>query len=211
MCNIFPMENKIKINSKNEKKKILYWGCAASGKTTAIETLYNICNEGNSDFLPIGTLVKIGLKTGPTIYYDKATFQSKKRNNTHFHCFTSAGQNRFLPLRKKIFNGTDGVIFVVDSQRTRLQDNVNSLKELKRIAGKAFIKNIPMIVMLNKRDLDDLITVEEWISRMYNEGLFFSQDHTLRASNPLIFETIALYNINLNIYQIFNEMARMCV
>jgi hypothetical protein len=150
------------------------------------------------------------MKTGPTIYYDKATFQLKK-NNTEFHCFTSAGQNRFLPLRKKIFNGTDGVIFVVDSKRTRLQDNVDSLKELKRIAGNDFIKKIPMIVMLNKRDLDDLITVDEWISYMQDEGLFFDKIHTLRAFNPLVFETIALYDINLNIYKIFNEMSRMCV
>ena len=41
------------------------------------------------------------------------------------------------------------------------------------------------------------------------DALFFNQDHTLKASNPLIFETIALYSINLNIFQVFNEMARI--
>jgi GTPase SAR1 family protein len=196
---------------KNIYIKILYWGCATSGKTTAVDTLYNICREQDKDVVPTGNLVKIDMSSGATLYFDRGIFQSKKQKNIYFHCYTVAGQTRFQPLRKKVFMGTDGVIFVADSQRSRLQDNIDSLKELKRVAGEELIKKIPMLVMLNKRDLDDLLTIDEWESLMRDEGLLYERKHPLFDWNPIIYETVALYDINKNIYRIFSELSRRCV
>ncbi|MHA1820791.1 MAG: ADP-ribosylation factor-like protein [Promethearchaeota archaeon] len=193
--------------------KVLYWGPASGGKTTAVDTLYRICKEQSKDVVPTGNLTKIAMASGSTLYFDRGIFQSKKQSNIFFHCYTVAGQGRFEPLRKKVFVGTDGVIFVADSQRSRLQDNIDSLKELKRVAGDDLIKKIPLLVMLNKRDLEDqdLISEEEWESIMKEEGLVYEQSNELSLWNPIIFETVALYDKSKNIYRIFSEVARRCV
>ena len=212
------LEHKEEILELNELKvhkrinlKFVYWGCVSSGKTTAADTLYNLCKKQDGDFIPIGNLTKINMSSGATLYFDKGTFQFKIQKNIHFHYYTVAGQTRFRPLRKRIFNGTDGVIFVVDSQRSRLQDNIDSLKELKRVAGKSLIQKIPMLVMLNKRDLDDLISIDEWKSIMHREGLELEQCNSPFVRNPMIYETIALYNCKKNIYRVFNELSRRCL
>ncbi|MCP4763751.1 MAG: hypothetical protein GY870_18415 [archaeon] len=197
---------------KNIYIKILYWGPASGGKTTSVDTLYRLCNEDNKkNWKPTGNLTKIAMASGSTLYFDRGIFQSKKDKNVLFHTYTVAGQSRFSPLRKKVFAGTDGVIFVVDSQRSRLQDNLESLKELKRVAEGKLIKEIPLLVMLNKRDLDDLISVEEWENVMKEEGLILPPNDELYQWNPFIFQTIALYENAKNVYRIFSEVARRCV
>lgn len=197
---------------KNVYIKILYWGPASGGKTTAVDTLFNICLEQDKDVIPTGNLVKIDMSSGATLYFDRGIFQSRKETNIYFHCYTVAGQKRFQPLRKKVFIGTDGVIFVADSQRSRLQDNIDGLKELKRVADGDLIKKIPILVMLNKRDLEDLISVGEWEEVMRNEGLLLPQSNPLALWNPITYETVALHGQKQkNIYPIFSELARRCI
>lgn len=192
--------------------KILFWGPAAGGKTTAVDTLYRICKESEKDWIPTGNLVKIAMASGSTLYFDRGIFQARKQKNIFFHVYSVAGQARFSPLRKKVFAGTDGVIFVADSQKSRLQDNIESLKELKKVAEKdELIKKIPILVMLNKRDLPDIISVEEWEKIMKDEGLFFDNTSEYAMWNPLIYETVALYENAKNVYRIFSEVARRTV
>jgi len=198
-------------NQKQIFIKVLYWGPAAGGKTTAVDTLYRTCKEQNKELEPTGNLTKIAMASGSTLYFDRGIFQSKKQRNIFFHTYTVAGQSRFSPLRKKVFMGTDGVIFVVDSQKSRLHDNIESLKELKSVAEGMLIKKIPILVMLNKRDLPDIISVEEWEQIMKNEGLFFEQDSDYAMWNPIIYESIATFDNAKNVYRIFTEVARRCV
>ncbi len=191
--------------------KILYWGCAAGGKTTAVDTLYRVCSEQNKEVVPTGTLTKIAMASGSTLYFDRGIFQNKREKMLYYHVFTVAGQQRFGHNRKVLFEDTDGVIFVVDSQRNRLQDNIDSLKELKKVAEGKLISVIPLLVMLNKRDLEDTITLEEWEYQMREAGLFFEPSEPLGEWNPLIYETVALHNNAQNVYRIFSECARRCV
>ena len=66
--------------------------------------------------------------------------------------------------------------------------------------------------MLNKRDLDDLISVDEWEGIMKDEGLLLPQSHDLADWNPIIYETVALPGQKQkNIYPIFSELARRCI
>ena len=113
--------------------KILYWGMAGSGKTTVVDTLYRLTKEQKKDIEPTGNLTKIAMASGSTLYFDRGIFNSTKQRKVYYHVYTVAGQSRFSPLRKKIFKGTDGVIFVVDSQTHFFEDNIESLKELKNI------------------------------------------------------------------------------
>jgi mutual gliding-motility protein MglA len=200
----------VRINKAGEVfVKLLYWGCAGSGKTTAVDTLYRLTKETKTErFVPTGNLTKIAMASGSTLYFDRGIFQSKKQNKIFYHVYTVAGQTRFSPLRKKIFVGTDGVVFVFDAQKSRLNDNIESLKELKNVAKNNLISEIPLLVMVNKQDLPDAMKKSEVEKILEKEGLFHAPGHKLQSWNPIVYETIALYSNADNVYAVFSELAR---
>ena len=188
--------------------KILYWGMGGSGKTTIVDTLYQLTKEKKKDIRPTGNLTKISMASGSTLYFDRGIFQSTKSEKVFYHVYTVAGQTRFSPLRKKIFKGTDGVIFVVDSQTRYFEDNIESLRELKNIARDKLITEIPFLVMLNKQDLKEIISTEDFKQILVEEKLWHDPDNKLSLWNPIIYETCALYDQMKDVYRSFNECAR---
>ena len=191
--------------------KLLYWGMAGSGKTTIVDTLYRYTKENEEDIEPTGNLTKISMASGSTLYFDRGIFQStkqKSRGKVFYHVYTVAGQKRFSPLRKKIFKGTDGVIFTVDSQTNFLEDNIESLKELKNVTRGKLITEIPIIIMLNKQDLSEVIEEEDFKQVLKDEKLWYEQDHELHTWNPIIYKSCALYDQRENVYRAFTECAR---
>ncbi|MFX1320529.1 MAG: ADP-ribosylation factor-like protein [Promethearchaeota archaeon] len=191
--------------------KILYWGMASSGKTTIVDTLYRLTKEDEKDIKPVGNLTKISTASGATLYFDRGTFQStnqESRKNLTFHVYTVAGQRKFSPLRKKIYTGTDGVIFTVDSQTHLFEDNIESLKELKNMARGDLLTKIPLIVILNKQDLKNVIDIEDFKHVLKDENLWHEPDHELYHQNPIIYKTCALYEKRKNIYRSFYECVR---
>jgi len=188
--------------------KILYWGMGGSGKTTVVDSLYRLTKEQKKDIKPTGTLTKIAMASGQTLYFDRGIFQSTKQRKVFYHVYTVAGQSRFSPLRKKIFEGTDGVIFVVDSQTHFFEDNIESLKELKSITAGKLIKEIPLIVMANKQDLSEVISEEDFKQVLKDEKLWYEPDNKLSIWNPIIYKSCALYGQIKNVYRSFSECAR---
>ena len=182
-----------------------------SGKTTIVDTLYRLTKEQKKDITPTGNLTKISMASGSTLYFDRGIFQSTKQNKVYYHVYTVAGQSRFSPLRKKIFKGTDGVIFVVDSQTHFFEDNIEFLKELKLVTRGKLINEIPMIVMLNKQDLDDVIAVEDFQLILKDEKLWYEPGDKLYNWNPLIYTSCALFEQQKDVYRSFHECARRTV
>ena len=190
------------------QKKILYWGMYGSGKTTAVNTIYKLSQEQELDIKPIGELTKIERASGATLYFDRGIFQSTRNQEVFYHIFTVAGQKSFETLRKKIYQGTDGVIFVFDSQTHLIEDNIESLKELKNLTGDNLIKKIPFIVMANKQDLNNVVNGDRVKSILEEENLWYKTNESLNMWNPIIYNTCGLYNQRKNIYRSFSEVAR---
>ncbi len=188
--------------------KILYWGMGGSGKTTVVDTLYRLTKDQKTDIEPTGNLTKIAMASGSTLYFDRGIFQSTKQRKVFYHVYTVAGQSRFSPLRKKIFKGTDGVIFVVDSQTHFFEDNIESLKELKNITRGQLIREIPLILMINKQDLTEVIGEEDIKQVLKDEKLWFEPDNELYIWNPIIYKTCALFEKQKGIFRSFSECAR---
>ena len=195
--------------------KIVYWGMGGSGKTTILKTLYRITKENKKEIVPIGELQIIEKDNGATLYFDRGLFQSTKQNNVYFRVYTVVGREGFSPLRKKIFDKTndqtDAVILVVDSQTKFLKDNIESLLELKNMARNRLIKEIPMIVMLNKQDLDDVIDEEDFKLVLKDEKLWFEQENELYNWNPLIYTSCGIFERKKDIYRSFHECASRTV
>ena len=77
--------------------------------------------------------------------------------------YTVPGQVFYDASRKLILKGVDGVVFVADSQEARMDANVESLRNLEEnLVENGFdLKSIPYVLQFNKRDLGDIISVED--------------------------------------------------
>ena len=82
---------------------------------------------------------------------------------TRFHLYTVPGQVFYDASRNLILKGVDGVVFVADSQEERMDANIESLYNLEenlRVQGYDLV-NIPYVLQLNKRDLPNVIPVQD--------------------------------------------------
>ena len=188
--------------------KILYWGMAGSGKTTALKTLYWLTMEQKTDVVPVSELVNYDNNRGTTLYYDRCTFQSKKQKSIFYWVYTIPGRTSYYPIRKKIFEGTDGVLFVFDSRTRLLEENIESLKELRNITRDKLDKDIPLIILLNKQDLENTIGVEDFKQILIKEKIWSENNHKLNIKDLSLFDTCALYDDRKNIYNSFYECTR---
>lgn len=192
--------------------KIVYYGMGGSGKTTILKTLYQLTKNGKREIVPVSDLQQIDKESGATLYFDRGIFQSTKNQKVYYRVFTVAGQKSFAPLRTKVFKQldaeTDAVIFVVDSQTKFLEDNVEFLLELKNLTKSRLIKEIPLIVMLNKQDLKDIINDNDFVEILKQENLWYEPSNELYIWNPLIYKTCALIDQEKDIYRSFYEIAR---
>jgi len=140
--------------------KIVYYGPGLCGKTANIRYIYNNTNPESK-----GKLVSIGAEAEHTLFFDflplyLGTFNGFKLK---LHLYTVPGQIFYDASRKLILKGTDGVVFVADSQVERMDANLESLNNLKRnLAEQEMdIKYIPLVFQYNKRDLLNVMPVEE--------------------------------------------------
>ena len=180
----------------------------ASGKTTILDTLYMLTKKNGKHITPVGEITKIERASGSTLYFDRGLFQSISPKKVFYMTYTVSGQRSFSALRKKVFEGTDGIIFVADSQSHLLDENIEYLKELKSLSQNKLINKIPLIIMLNKQDLGNTIKTNTFIEVLKRERLWINSGSHFSIWNPKIYETCALFDREKNIYQSFHECAK---
>ena len=107
--------------------KIVYYGCGLSGKTTNIQYIHRKINPRAR-----GKLVSIPTEEERTLYFDFLSLElgAVKGMQTHLHLYTVPGQSYYNASRKLVLQGVDGIVFVADSQITRLDDNIESYLNL---------------------------------------------------------------------------------
>mgnify|MGYP006297887433 CR=1 FL=1 len=79
------------------------------------------------------------------------------------HVYSTAGASYYEVTRPVILSGSDGLLFVIDSQKSALERNIESWEELKGYFGESF--SLPVVFVFNKTDLpeDQRITHEEFV------------------------------------------------
>jgi len=175
--------------------KIVYWGPSMGGKTTSVFWL-----SKNDPELIKGDLQSIADPTGRTLFFDRAVAGVGK---IMFQVYTVAGQKRHKGQRKVILQGVDGVIFVWDAQKEFWDDNIWSVNELKDfLIHEENGSKIPVIIMVNKRDLPNTVTKDE--VRNVFENVFDNG-----FSDILVYETIAVDG--LNVKRAFIQLCREIV
>jgi len=132
--------------------KIVYYGPGLCGKTTNIQWIYEQAHPDKK-----GKLVSLATETDRTLFFDFLPLDMGmvKGFKVRFHLYTVPGQVFYDASRKLILRGCDGMIFVADSQRPRMEANIESIANLAtNLKENGFdIRTIPYVLQLNKRDM----------------------------------------------------------
>lgn len=153
--------------------KIVYYGPGLSGKTTNLEYIYQRLDPTiRSD------LVSLKTREERTLYFDFMQLELGriKGKKPRFNLYTVPGQVYYSFSRKIILRGVDGIVFVADSQRNRMSDNLDSLLDLEKnlIDMGRSLQCFPWVVQYNKRDLPDIDTIADLQANLN----FFGAPHT---------------------------------
>src|SRR5688572_16215174 len=150
----------INYGSREINCKIVYYGPGLCGKTTNLQFIYDKTNPGAK-----GKLISLATETDRTLFFDFLPLElgTVRGFKTRFHLYTVPGQVFYDASRKLILKGVDGVIFVADSQVERMDANVESVENLVvNLKSQGYDLNaIPYVLQLNKRDLPNVVPVEE--------------------------------------------------
>lgn len=160
--------------------KIVYYGPGLSGKTTNIEMIHKLLRPEQK-----GRLISLPTETDRTLFFDflPVDLGQIKGFKVRFHLYTVPGQVFYNATRRLVLQGVDGVVFVADSQRDMDASNVESLKNLAdNLATYAKrLSEIPFVLQYNKRDLRNIMTVEEMNARLNPEGVPFFEACAIRG------------------------------
>ena len=146
--------------------KIIYYGTGESGKTTNIEYIYNRLNPSiRSDITNLKGFNE------RTLFFDFLSIDLGEIRgfSTNFSLYSTPGQAEYNAARKLLLNGVDGIIFVIDSDKQRKKDNLESLKNLEDNL-KSFslsMETLPIVMQYNKRDSDNAMELDE-LERIFN-------------------------------------------
>ena len=140
--------------------KVVYYGSGLGGKTTNLEYVYSRVNPDTK-----GKMISLATDTERTLFFDFLPIDMGEIRGfrTRFHLYTVPGQVYYNASRRLILKGVDGLIFVADSQRSRLDANIEAMHNLyENMESYGYdVGTIPFIVQYNKRDLPDIMSVEE--------------------------------------------------
>ncbi|KAF0496464.1 ADP-ribosylation factor family-domain-containing protein [Gigaspora rosea] len=124
----------------NKEMRILMLGLDAAGKTTILYKLK----------------LNQSVTTIPTVGFNVETVTYK---NVKFNVWDVGGQDKIRPLWRHYYTGTQGLIFVIDSQdRDRIDE---ARQELHRIISDREMRDCLLLVFANKQDLPGAMSPAE--------------------------------------------------
>ena len=129
----------------SKEMRILMLGLDAAGNTTILYRL---------------KLAEV-VTTIPTVGFNVETVEYK---NIKFNVWDVGGQDKIRRLWRYYFQGTDGLIYVVDSSdRDRIQD---AKEELDKMLQEQEMENAVLLVLANKQDLPNAMTAAEVMEKL---------------------------------------------
>lgn len=176
--------------------KIVYYGPGRCGKTTNLQQIHQRMRpETRSELLSVAT------ETDRTIYFDLLPLNLGTIGGMKFmvRLFTVPGQVYYAETRKLVLRGADGIVFVADSQDHMVDENRQSLRDLKEnLAANGLDYNtIPLVLQYNKRDLPRLVPEAELDAQLNDrhvKALSAVASDGTGVLETLRFVTLAVFN-----------------
>jgi signal recognition particle receptor subunit beta len=167
--------------------KLVYYGPGLGGKTANLQWIYDHTVQNNK-----GKMISLATETDRTLFFDFLPLDlgSVRGFKTRFHLYTVPGQVFYEASRKLILKGADGVVFVADSQAERMDANLETLDNLQEHLKEHNLnfESIPYVLQLNKRDLPNILSVEELKKQLNQKGE--SALEAVAVTGQGVFETL---------------------
>jgi len=167
--------------------KIVYYGPGLCGKTTNLQYVYQKTAADAK-----GKMISLATETERTLFFDflPLSLGEIRGFKTRFHLYTVPGQVFYDASRKLILKGVDGVVFVADSQEERYDANIESLDNLRfNLEEQGYdLDKVPFIIQYNKRDLPNVMPVEELRRDLNHNGV--PDFEACAATGEGVFETL---------------------
>lgn len=192
--------------SKELTLKVVYYGPGLSGKTTNLQHLH-------SNFPPEkkGKLLSLSTESDRTLFFDFLPLELGRIKDfrVRFQLYTVPGQIRYNATRKLVLKGADAVVFVADSQADTSDFNIESLENMREnlLANNIDPEEIQIIFQYNKRDLKNILSVDQMNARLNPAGypVFEAQaingkgvDETFQAVTKILLKDLAnRYNVQM--------------
>ena len=142
------------IKKKQNCLKILFMGLDNAGKTTILNSMFDLGGE-----------------CPPTFGYSLHLVQYKCKL---LNIIDIGGQTCFKDFWNNYFESTDGIVFVVDCNDNRsFLPYLNSLLELK----------VPICMMINKIDQNPIFKVDEQLKTLENTKIFLTSSFCVESLN----------------------------
>jgi len=167
--------------------KIVYYGPGLSGKTTNLIYIHKKAPSQTK-----GELISLATDADRTLYFDFLPLDIGQVQgfSTKFQLYTVPGQVYYNATRKLVLRGVDGLVFVADSQAAKLEENIESMHNLmENLEEYGYVlEELPMIMQYNKRDLEEVSSIEE-LERVLNpRGLLYFEAVAVKGVG--IFDTL---------------------
>jgi signal recognition particle receptor subunit beta len=145
-----------------------------SGKTASIRALFHRLHI-------LSRLESIETTSGRTLFFDYGPIElSHGEWVIQIHIWSATGQDYYAETRSTVLAGTDGIVFVADSNPNLINENQRCWEELKGFFGNRLAEEIPVVFALNKRDIWPTISRSDFINTLGLNG------------SSQIFETVAI-------------------
>ncbi len=169
--------------------KIVYYGPGLCGKTTNLERIYEAVPAANK-----GKMISMKTKADRTLFFDFLPLELGDVGGfrARLMLYTVPGQVFYNATRKLVLKGVDALVFVADSERGKMQENRESLDNLRENleAYGLDLDEIPLVFQYNKRDLPSTYTRDE-----LDQGLLRGDRPVVEAAAAKgegVFETLRL-------------------
>jgi hypothetical protein len=167
--------------------KIVYYGPGRSGKTSNLQYIHSYVPDDKK-----GPMVSLATETDRTLFFDFLPLDlgSISGFKTRIQLYTVPGQVYYNATRKLVLRGADGVVFVADSQREQLNENIESLRNLHEnlLEENINVRDFPMVLQYNKRDLPGVVPIEELEDALNYRGVPSFAAATINGEG--VFETL---------------------
>ena len=148
--------------------KVVYYGPGLGGKTTSLQYIHATAKPEHR-----GKMVSLATPVDRTLYFDFLPIRvpNVRGMNVKLQLFTVPGQVHYNATRKLVLTGADGIVLVYDSQSARSDANLETLDNLRDnlAAHGRSVSEMPHIVQYNKRDLFDVLPIDE-LERQLNRA-----------------------------------------
>ncbi len=181
--------------SKEIQFKVVYYGPALGGKTTNLQYIHSRISPSYR-----GDLISLATAADRTLFFDFLPVNSivLQGFKTKFQLYTVPGQVIYNTTRQLVLRSVDGVVFVADSHWDKMQENVESFRNLEENLGRQHLKldELPYALQYNKRDLSDVAPVN------YLEFLLNNRRRRVRS-----FEAVA--NTGFNVFAALDAVTQL--